>query len=314
MQCPVIHRITDNSPFPSGQCPFGHNDAGLGDIPLPDRLTEGSYKKLRKVMTQITQFYENGTNLKRTHYEQMGAEIAKLDVDREMCERQLQALESTPAIREHPKAKTYRERLLAEKERFGDQRSAFEKKQKEFYDLWQWSTVIVKVCHWLLNSLDAHCKEKLGINIEVEALPPLSPADVEAYSKGLDEISYNLQESQDFFKASVDGRLQQYHEVERAVIACQMEVLGVYPVENARRMHWEGELNEDLEYVNGLLSDDVEKTSRRQKMLTNHAAFLAVLKYHKEKLSHPFKSDPSRTYDPKYDFNPAAVIAEHGSA
>ena len=40
-------------------------------------------------------------------------------------------------------------------------------------------------------------------------------------------------------------------------------------------------------------------------MLQNHAAFLTVLKFHKEKLKHPFKSDPEREYDPKFDFNPA---------
>ena len=52
--------------------------------------------------------------------------------------------------------------------------------------------------------------------------------------------------------------------------------------------------------------------NRREKMLQNHAAFLAVLKFHKEELEHPFRTDPTRQYDPKFDFNPAAVIAEHG--
>jgi hypothetical protein len=312
MECPVIHKITDQSPFPTGKCPFGFNNSGLGDF--TDTMDEQNYKKLRKVMVQITQFYENGTNLKKGHYDQMTEEIKKLDVDKEMCQRQIEALESTKAFAEHPKSKTYRAKLNADLENFDNQKQQFLKKQKEFYDLWQWSTVIVKVCLWLQNSLDIHCNEKLGLKLTLEPLPELSPSDIESYSKGLDEITHNLQESQDFFKASVDGRLKQYHEVEKAIIEKQLEVLSHYDDDNSRRQYWEAELAADLQFVTENLSDDTERTDRRQKMLSNHAAFLAVLKYHKEKLNHPFKSDPSREYDPKFDFNPSAVIAEHGSA
>lgn len=291
---------------------MGFNNSGLGDF--SETMDEQSYKKLRKVMVQITQFYENGTNLKKGHYEQITEEIKKMDVDREMCQRQIEVLDATKAFSEHPKSKSYRTKLTADLEHIEKQKEQFEKKQKEFYDLWQWSTVIVKVCLWLQNSLDIHCNEKLGLGLKLEPLPELSPADIEAYSKGLDEITYNLQESQDFFKASVDGRLKQYHEVEKAIIEKQLEVLAQYDENNARRLYWEGELTADLQFVSENLSNDTERSDRRHKMLSNHAAFLAVLKYHKEKLNHPFKSDPSRQYDPKFDFNPSAVIAEHGSA
>ena len=313
MACPMIHQITDKSPFPAGQqCPFGHTDSGLGE--LGEALTEESYKKLKKVMAQITLFYENGTNLKKGHYDQVCAELSRLHLDMEMCQKQISALESSQAIKEHPKSKEYREKFNTEMENFSEQKAMYDKKKEENYDLWQWSTVIVKVCLWLQASLDFHCKEKLKLDIEVEEPPPLSEKEIEQYSKGLDEISYNLQESQDFFKASVDGRLKQYHEVEKALIEAQLDLLSQYADENPRRTFWESEFIRDLEYVNGNLSDDVEKTTRRQKMLQNHAAFLAVLKFHKEKLSHPFQSSSKREYDPKFDFNPAAVIAEHGNA
>jgi hypothetical protein len=45
-----------------------------------------------------------------------------------------------------------------------------------------------------------------------------------AYSKALDEITYNLQESQDFFDASLDGRLKNYHQLEKCMIEAQLQV------------------------------------------------------------------------------------------
>jgi hypothetical protein len=44
-----------------------------------------------------------------------------------------------------------------------------------------------------------------------------------AYAKALDEITYNLQESQDFFDASLDGRLKNYHQLEKCMIEAQLQ-------------------------------------------------------------------------------------------
>ena len=92
-----------------GKCPFGHTDSGLGD--LGDSLNEETYKKLKKVMSQITQFYENGylklnlsflflfrrfllsgTNLKKGHYDQVCEELSRLSLDIDMCQKQISAL------------------------------------------------------------------------------------------------------------------------------------------------------------------------------------------------------------------------------
>jgi len=307
----VIHKITEKSPFQDGQCPFGHNKSNKTDD-IDSITDEESYKKLRKVMTQITAFYEGGTNLKKGHYEQMQAEMAKLDVDKKMCEEQIAALNEAESLKQHPRSKGYVAQLEAEMENFGKQRKLFEDKLSEFEELWQWSTVIVKVCKWLELCLDHYANERLKLGLELEALPKLSEDDKTAYGKGLDEITYNLQESQDFFKASVDGRLKRYHEVEKAIIEAQLDVLAKYDPENARTKHWGAELLLDLQGVEHLLEDDETKTARRKRMLSNHAAFLEVLKFNREKLDLPFKVNQGRQYDPKFDFNPAAVIAEHG--
>lgn len=50
----------------------------------------------------------------------------------------------------------------------------------------------------------------------------LSEQEIKEYSVGLDEITYNLHESQDFFQASLDGRLKKYHNVEKSVSIYQI--------------------------------------------------------------------------------------------
>ena len=53
----------------------------------------------------------------------------------------------------------------------------------------------------------------------------------------------------------MDGRLKKYHEVERAIIEKQLEILSTCDESSGRRAHWEQELMGDLEFVNGLLQD-----------------------------------------------------------
>lgn len=137
----------------------------------------------------------------------------------------------------------------------------------------------------------------------------------QAYFRGLDEITYNLQESQDFFQASVDGRLNKYHAIEQDLIEAQIKALQKYSQDSPRRQYIEGELFNDLEYVKGNMVENPEGNRRRQKMLKNHAEFCKVvlfhfivltgqvLKYYKEKLRELglIGSYVERHYDTKYD-------------
>ena len=75
---------------------------------------------------------------------------------------------SSDAVKEHPKSKGYRKKLENEMASFGEQRVLFVSKQAEAHDLWQWSTVIVKVCKWLQHSLDFHVNGKLNLGLELE--------------------------------------------------------------------------------------------------------------------------------------------------
>lgn len=43
--------------------------------------TMEEYKRLRRVMGMITKFYENGTLMKKGHYDDVTVQIGKLDED-----------------------------------------------------------------------------------------------------------------------------------------------------------------------------------------------------------------------------------------
>lgn len=155
--------------------------------------------------------------------------------------------------------------------------------------------------------LDDYCAKNLDLPAKlkdkVQPVPELSADEAKRYFKGLDEITYNLQESQDFFQASVDGRLTKYHNVEKQIIEAQMEALKQFPEDSPRRLYVEGELQKDLAYVENNMKETPEGTRRREKMLKNHAEFCKVLKYYKDKLKVLGYVDDGqeKKYDPRFD-------------
>jgi len=87
----------------------------------------------------------------------MTTEVAKLEVDEAMAQAQVEAL-NLPLFKGHPKQAEYRQPLLVELDGLLQQKERFTTKQKDFYDLYQWSKSIVKVCEWqkLLPKTYAH--------------------------------------------------------------------------------------------------------------------------------------------------------------
>jgi len=332
--CPVhIHRVTDGTavenPKPAGavgRCPVNHGaangaqtngettpknpdeiqviDIDVDSISVTPSLKE--YKKLRNVMAMITRFYRDGSLKKHENFKAMEEEIAKLEYDRKMCEEQISALDEKPYWKIHPKTKEYRKNLQDELEALDKQRENFLKKKQEFFDLYEWSKSIVEVCEWLELNMDDYCKNHmtdLPANMfkDLKPVPELTDEQKKVYRKGLAEITYNLDESQDFFQASIDGRLTKYHNIEKQMIEAQLRVIQKYPEDNARRQHVEAELQKDLEYVSSHMEETPEGRKRREKMLKNHQEFFKVLKYHKDKLGALGLDIEERKYDPKFD-------------
>jgi len=264
------------------------------------------YKKLRNVMSMITKFYRDGSEKKGENFRTMEFEISKLDDDKKMCSEQLSALDEKPLFRGHPKSKEYRKNLQDELTALETQRVSFVEKREEFHSLYQWSKQIVQICEWLELNMDDYCKKHMkdlppSLFKDVQVVPQLTEEQVKIYRKGLGEITYNLDESQDFFQASIDGRLNKYHNIERQLIEAQLRVISNYPQDNPRRIHVQTELEKDLQYVKGNLVESPEGNKRRQKMLKNHQEFFKVLVYHKDKLGALGEDIEEKKYDPKYD-------------
>lgn len=83
---------------------------------------------------------------------------------------------------------------------------------------------IVETVEWLEGNLKHYANQKLGMTFDVVPIR-VSVEQYKKYKRGLEEITYNLQESQDFFDASLDGRLRTFHEIEAAMIEAQLNVI-----------------------------------------------------------------------------------------
>jgi len=243
---------------------------------------------------------------KKSNYDEITLEIEKLDFDQQMAKEQLDVFQNkhNDLWKLHPSFTKYQSDLKEEISEREKQRITFVEKQKEFKKLADWSAVIVKVCQWLEANMEDFCINELKLDIPKDHkinhdVFSLTQEQRKEFAKGLSEITYNLAESQDFFGASVDGRLNKYHNLHKEMALAQLEVLKKYPEESARRQHIENELLKDLEFVDMNVKEDSSTLKRRQKMLDNHKEFFKVLSYYKKKLG---IDDPDEmVYDPKYD-------------
>jgi hypothetical protein len=93
--------------------------------------------------------------------------------------------------------------------------------------------------------------------------------------------------------------LTKYHAVEKSAIEAQLQVLRVYPEDNARRQHIEAELLKDLDYVEQNMIESNESIKRKEKMLANHKEFLKVLQFYREKVG--LQPENELKFDSKYD-------------
>ncbi|KYQ90533.1 hypothetical protein DLAC_09158 [Tieghemostelium lacteum] len=251
---------------------------------INDTPTVQEYKKLKRVMKIMVKFYEGGSATKLQQAEYFEAELKKVQTDESMIKEQLDVLKTFPI---HPKRREYEEELQEELEKLLIMKKKFTTKADEYRKLYVWSNGIVEVTQWLENGLDDYCVNHLKMDInglKVEPQEKLSKERYAAFKEGLDEITYNLQESQDFFCASLDGRLRQYHQMEKDIVQSQLNVLKKYSEEVPRQQHVSYELQQDLEYVEKNMTEDPSAIAKRKRMLEMHTDFFKVLRWYREKM------------------------------
>jgi len=244
--------------------------------------SEIEYKKLKRVMKIMVKFYDDGSDSKLAQYEEADASLKRVETDIKMAEEQLASIADFP---EHPRKAKYTGLINEELETMRKQRDIIEKKCEEYKGLHQWSLGIAEAVRWLEQLVDEYCAVVLGMDVKWEPAPRLSKEKYESYKIGLAEITTNLQESQDFFQAAIDGRFRKFQQQEKEMIEAQLKVLEKYPPMNERKAHWDGELNMDLEHLTKNMDESPAVMRRRQAMLTSHNDFWKVLQWTRAKLN-----------------------------
>lgn len=167
--------------------------------------SEAEYRKLQRIMVIMIRFYEKGSNTKKDEYDRVLGELARLADDEKMIQEQIECLQNFPPI--HPKRGEYESNLEEEYESLKAARERVAPQIQQWKELYEWSLKIVETVNWLGKQLEEFSNEAFKTQLAVD--PEASKLSVDVfriYKRGLDEITYNLQESQDFFDASLDGR------------------------------------------------------------------------------------------------------------
>lgn len=167
--------------------------------------SEAEYRKLGRIMVIMIRFYEKGSATKKAEYERLMADLERLAEDEKMILEQIECLQNFPPI--HPKRGEYEANLEEEHEALKAARERVMPQIEAWKELYDWSLKIVDTVNWLGKQLEEYSNESFKTELKVD--PEASKLSVDLfriYKRGLDEITYNLQESQDFFDASLDGR------------------------------------------------------------------------------------------------------------
>eukprot|EP01130_Rhizamoeba_saxonica_P008772 TRINITY_DN3550_c0_g1_i1.p1 TRINITY_DN3550_c0_g1~~TRINITY_DN3550_c0_g1_i1.p1 ORF type:complete len:374 (+),score=106.79 TRINITY_DN3550_c0_g1_i1:119-1123(+) len=236
-------------------------------------------------------FYQKGRDRKMAQRDRAKQELDSLEVDEQMIKDQLEALNPFPDY--HPKKQYYLEELNNELEELLRHKQKFVTQFENFDKLYIWGIGIVETMEWLDETLQAYANAVLETDFEGADIE-ITVEQYKKYRQGVSEITFNLQESQDFFDASLDGRLEKYHQLEKCMIEAQVEVLQKYQTDRMRTKHVCGELLKDLEFIIDTMEVNPKVTRHRTRMRQMHKDFFAVLKWQREKLISILENEPEK--------------------
>ncbi|XP_049849461.1 uncharacterized protein LOC126318701 [Schistocerca gregaria] len=241
------------------------------------------YQKLTRIMVIMTQFYRRGSEGKKAALDKEVSRLNTLDQDARMIEELLESIRGYSL--DYPKRLEYEKSLKQSLEEVEKLRREVRAEEKKWRELYEWSCKIVETMDWIGGWLKEYSNTEFKTDFEsVPEQQPLSVDLYRIYKRGLEEITYNLQESQDFFDASLDGRLTKYHQVNRDMIRAQLAVLERYDGESAYRRALEESLLKDLEYIESHMEMGPRVVRVREKMREMHQDFFALLKWQRERM------------------------------
>lgn len=167
--------------------------------------SEAEYAKLGRIMVIMIRFYEKGASTKKIELDRLVSDYLRLCEDEKMINEQLESVKSFPPI--HPKCSEYQNNFELELEQLNAAKERILPQIEHWRQLHTWSLKIVDTVNWLGKQIEEYCNYAFHTNLSVKSEnSQLTVEKFKIYKRGLDEITYNLQESQDFFDASLDGR------------------------------------------------------------------------------------------------------------
>jgi hypothetical protein len=248
------------------------------------------YKKIKRIMSVMVDFYVRGRDAKKSQQEKALQELEKVAGVEKLMNDRLDILKQFPSF--HPKRQSYEEELNYDMEELLNHKKKFTEQHENYSELYVWGIGIAETMNWLQDNLEEYGWDVLKIDaFNVERNNKVNIEQYLKYKKGLEEVTYNLQESQDFFEASLDGRLQRYHQLEKCMIEAQMMALQSFPDENPRKLPDLAELKKDLDFVIETMTITPSVLKRRERMKQMHKDFFSVLKWQREKMIKILETD-----------------------
>jgi len=229
----------------------------------------------------MVQFYERGRDAKLAQMKSAEVELNKIEDVEKLVVMRIGILEQFPSF--HPKRQSYDDDLNYDLSELRKHKIKFEEQQRNFSQLYEWGVGIAETMQWLEGNLQDYGHDILGIQNFKRDDVNITTEQYLKYKRGLEEVTYNLQESQDFFDASLDGRLHKYHQLEKCMIEAQIQALQRFSDENPRKNADLDELRKDLDFVVETMTITPAVQKRRERMRDMHKDFFAVLKWQREK-------------------------------
>jgi len=251
---------------------------------IADTPSMREYKKLKRIMRVMVNFYNKGAKDKLKQYEEANESVERLKGDIKMARVQLKSLDPFPDT--HPRKKTYVKNLTNECERLESLYEPLQKKVEQYKELHHWGLKVAEGIQWLSDTFDDFVNNnlELGKKLEVKKYT-LTKEQMETHLKYLNEVTYNLQESVDFFEASTDGRLHKFYILEKCMVEAQLKALAAFPEDSPRRMAEESDLEADKEFIEQNIKEgETSKKEWRRRMTELHKDFFVVLRWNRKKL------------------------------
>jgi len=257
-----------------------------------ENISMNEFKKLGRIMKIMVSFYERGSEAKLDQKKRSEDEVKKVEEVQRLMEARIKVLEEFPSY--HPKKQSYESDLKYDLSQLLEHKKRYVDQLQNFTQLYEWGLGIVETMQWLQDSLVDYASEVLNLTELKRESPKITTEKYLKYKRGLEEVTYNLQESQDFFEASLDGRLQLYHQLEKCMIEAQIGVLHQFSDDNPRKSPDMEELQQDLEFIITTMTVNPTVTKRRERMKAMHSDFFAVLKWQRERLIKMIEESPDR--------------------